>query len=231
MKKNFHLNLSFLISILDTKEKYEFLCLFRCLKQSADYLQTAIDDAVFNYFIDPELFDFKNYNFFKLNNENLNNSREILNNSVKIYLDEILIYTGFDELDSHLFMIELILFRLGAYFFKIDLDQSIFLTSYCKFIDRNITVDGISIGSNYLERINQFKLPKESENLMDFLELIDEFREYSNINKTQLNRLSMELEFMAYLNDFNKDENFIKKFNLIKDSFKLKTIKFNNSIN
>lgn len=138
--------------------------------------------------------------------------REYIGNICYVYMDDIII-TGFN-LKQHLDNLSKILERLASYNLKIQLDKCEFLKKHTEFLGHIITPDGVKPNPDKINKILEWKIPRNQKEIKQFLGLTGYYRrfikDYAKLTKPLTKYLKKDSTIDMH------DKEYIKSFNDLK---------------
>ena len=169
----------------DILNKMSGKCVFSTLDLASGYFQIIMDDAAKEltaFIVENNLYEFNRMPFGLTNApstfQRLMNYvlRTVLGHFALVYLDDIIIYsTSIDEHFEHIKAIFLLLYEAGL---KLKLKKCQFLKASVNYLGHIISKDGIAPDPSKIEKIANYKVPLNSEELARFLGLAGYYRSF-----------------------------------------------------
>lgn len=132
--------------------------------------------------------------------------------NVRIYIDDILIYTK--TIEEHFRILELVFTRLQEYNLLVQLDKSEFLKTSTTYLGHIISEEGIQPNPEKIKAVKDFPIPKTTKQIKGFLGLTGYYRKFIKDYAKVAKPLTECLKKDAVIN--NKDIRFIEAFELLK---------------
>lgn len=102
--------------------------------------------------------------------------KDLLNNGVNVYFDDVLIYTN--TADAHLSLLEKVFILLRKHRFKLKIEKCKFLRTQVNYLGYIINQDGCLPNPNKIECIIKYPTPKNVTETQRFLGMANYFRKY-----------------------------------------------------